>query len=178
MGSPSFTYLVDGDDRLAEASAAYFTFAEENGWSGAASSIGRPLWDFVSGQTMRKLQSSLLRRIRQTGQMVELPFRCDGPDVRREMEIGIQPQASGEGLLFSARVLSEAMRLRQGLLDSSQPRGNGLIEMCGWCDRFLVDGEWVEVEVAMERLGPMSADELPGVTHGVCAQCSRRLSAA
>ena len=24
--------------------------------------------------------------------------------------------------------------------------------MCGWCDRFLVDGEWVEVEEAARRL--------------------------
>lgn len=175
---PALTYTIDGEDRLTDADAGYFTFAEQNHWAGADGSIGRSLWDFVSGPTVEKVQRSLLRRVRRSGRAVELPFRCDAPGVRREMTIGIEPHGPDGTVVFSARVLSEAHRPAQALLDPDRPRGEGSIEMCAWCDRFLVDGEWMEVEEAGQVLGLTTESELPRLSHGLCDRCAEMLVGA
>jgi hypothetical protein len=121
----------------------------------------------------------LLRRVRGELGSVELPFRCDGPAVRREMDIEIAAQSAGRFVLFSARLRSEERRDEfQPLLAPETPRGDGLLTMCGWCDRFLLDGEWVEVEEAAARLGLFKRSELPAISHGVCPDCTEMLIAA
>jgi hypothetical protein len=128
---------------------------------------------------MIKLQRILLRRVRAEVREVELPFRCDGPDVRREMTIRIAANASGRLVLFSARMRDELPRATaQPLLDPGAPRSVETIEMCGWCDRFLVSDRWVEIEVAAERLQLFARDELPAISHGICPECSELLLAA
>jgi hypothetical protein len=126
-----------------------------------------------------KLQRILLRRIRSEVRAVELPFRCDGPDVRREMMIRISANSSGRLVLFTASLRDELPRAKpQPLLDLTVPRGEETIEMCGWCDRFFVDDEWVEIEVAAERLQLFARTELPAITHGICPACTELLLAA
>ncbi len=120
----------------------------------------------------------LIRRVRGAAGAVELPFRCDSPAARREMDIRIVPTLSGRLVVFNTRLRAEEPREFQPLLDASVDRGEDLIEMCGWCDRFFVDGEWVEVEVAAARLKLFQRDELPAISHGICADCSGMLAAA
>jgi hypothetical protein len=151
----------------------------ENGWDGAGASLGRSLWDFVAGQELEKLQRMLLRRVRGELGSVDLPFRCDGPEVRRQMEIRIASQSSGRFVVFSARPRTEERREEfQPLLAADTPRSEETLTMCGWCDRFLVDGEWVEVEQAVARLGLFALPEMPAISHGVCPDCTEMLMAA
>jgi hypothetical protein len=157
----------------------FYDFAAANGWEGATDCLGRTLWDFVAGESMVKLQRILLRRIRSEVREVELPFRCDGPDVRREMNLRISANASGRLVLFTATMRDELPRAeRQPLLDAAAPRGAETIEMCGWCDRFYVGNEWVEIEVAAKRLQLFARTELPAITHGICPECTELLLAA
>lgn len=121
----------------------------------------------------------LLRRIRGELRSVELPFRCDSPDVRREMDIQITAHGSGRFVLFSARLRSQEQRQEtQPLLSPDAPRGEQTLAMCGWCDRFLVGEEWVEVEEAMARLGLFRLAEMPAISHGICPDCGEMLMAA
>jgi len=121
----------------------------------------------------------LLRRVRGELRSVDLPFRCDGPDVRREMDIHIAAQSSGRFVLFSARLRAEDQREQfQPLLAAKTPRSGRKLTMCGWCDRFLVGGEWVEVEEAAARLGLFQLAEMPAIGHGVCPDCTELLLAA
>jgi hypothetical protein len=164
---------------LVKVDTGFYAFAQTNGWDGADSSLGRSLWDFVAGEELEKLQRMLLRRVRGELRSVDLPFRCDGPTVRREMDIHIASQASGRFVAFSARLRMEERRDEfQPLLASATPRVEETLTMCGWCDRFLVDGEWVEVEEAVERLGLFQMQEMPAIGHGVCPQCTEMLVAA
>lgn len=173
------SYAIDDQDHLIKVDQGYYRFAEENGWDGAGSSLGRSLWDFVAGHELRKLQRMLLRRLRDEARQVELPFRCDAPRVRREMDIRIAAHSSGRVVLFSARLRSEEPRDEvQPMLDFQAPRGDDTVTMCGWCDRFEVDGEWVEVEEAAAKLGLFSRKELPAISHGVCPRCNKTLLAA
>jgi hypothetical protein len=176
---PVLTYAIDHDDRLVKVDEGYYRFGEENGWAEVGASLGRSLWDFVAGDELKKLQRMLLRRLRSEVRSVELPFRCDGPDVRREMNIRIVAHSSGRVVLFAAFMRSEEARdSSQPMLDPTAPRGGETLTMCGWCDRFLIDGEWVEIEVAAARLRLFQRPELPAIDHDICADCSQMLLAA
>jgi hypothetical protein len=179
MTSGSLSYAIDEHDHLVRVDEGYYRFAEENGWPEAGTSLGRSLWDYVAGHELRKLQRLLVRRVRDGAGDVELPFRCDGPDVRREMNIRIVARPGGRAVLFAARLRSaEAWDAPQPLLDPSAPRAGEPLLMCGWCDRFEVDGAWVEVEVAARRLELFNRPKLPPLSHGVCPECSELLLAA
>jgi hypothetical protein len=179
MTTEALSYAIDEHDHLVRVDEGYYRFAEENGWDEAGASLGRSLWDYVSGADLRKLQRMLVRRVRDEVGDLELPFRCDGPEVRREMDIRIVARPGGRVVLFSARLRSEKEReLAQPLLDPEAPRGDDLLEMCGWCDRFEVDGEWVEVEEAARRLELFNRPELPALSHGICPDCNQMLLAA
>ncbi|HEY8808538.1 MAG TPA: hypothetical protein VIM28_00835 [Solirubrobacterales bacterium] len=180
MTVEALSYAIDDEDRLIRVDDGYYRFAEQNGWDGAGASLGRSLWDFVAGHDVKKLQRLLLRRVREGVRDVELPFRCDGPDVTREMDIRIAADSTGRVVLFSARLRSEEEREEpQPLFDPLAARDNDdFLPMCAWCDRFLVDGEWVEVEEAAKRLELFRRSELPVLDHGICPQCSGQLLAA
>ena len=121
----------------------------------------------------------LLRRVRAELGSVDLPFRCDGPGVRREMDIEIAAQSAGRFVRFSARLRHQEQRDRpQPLLSPDVPRSAEILTMCGWCDRFLVEGEWVEVEEAAARLQLFRRAKLPAIGHGLCPDCTRVLAVA
>jgi hypothetical protein len=170
--------VVDEQDRLVRLDPGFHRFAEENFWPGSGASLGRSLWDFVAGEEMRKLQRMLLRRVRESLGGVELPFRCDGPAVRREMDIRIAPSSGGRLVLFAARLRAEEQREFQPLLDPEAERGEELLEMCGWCDRFAIAGKWVEVEEAAQRLQLFQRGQPPTISHEICPDCSELLLAA
>ncbi len=179
MTVEALSYAIDDQDHLIKVDQNYYRFAEENGWEEAGSSLGRSLWDFVAGHEMRKVQRLLLKRIRDAVREVDLPFRCDGPDMRREMQLRIVSHSSGRTVMFAARLNAEARRENtQPLLDPTAPRGEEMLVMCGWCDRFEVDGEWVEVEEAAARLELFRREVMPALDHGICPRCSRLLATA
>jgi hypothetical protein len=178
MATTGLNYVIDEDDRLVRASDGYFSFARENGWTGVDASIGRSLWDFVAGEQPRTLLRILLRRVREMDREIELPFRCDSPGVRREMEVRIASTPSGRAVLFQTRLRSEVAREFQPLLDPKARTGGAPIEMCSWCDRFQVAGAWVEVEEAAARLMLFQRGDPPAISHSICHECSERLLAA
>jgi hypothetical protein len=179
MSTQALSYAIDEHDHLIKVDEGYYRFAEENGWEEAGGSLGRTLWDYVAGDDLVKLQRLLLRRVRDEVGDVELPFRCDGPGVRREMNIRIVARPGGRVVLFSARLRSEEAReTPMPLLDPDAPRGEDTLPMCGWCDRFEVGGEWIEVEEAAKRLDLFNRPELPAISHGICPDCSEMLLAA
>jgi hypothetical protein len=174
------SYAIDDEDRLIRVDGGYYRFAAENGWEGAGDSLGRSIWDFVAGHDVQKLQRLLLRRVREGARDIELPFRCDGPEVTREMDIRIAADKSGRVVLFSAKLRAEEEREEpQPLLDPDAPRDESdFLPMCAWCDRFLVESEWVEVEEAARRLELFRRTRLPVLDHGICPECSGQLLAA
>ena len=179
MAKPVLTYAIDDEDRIVKVDEGFNRFAKENGWEEPGFSLGRSLWDFVAGEDVKKLQRMLLRRLRTEVRSVELPFRCDGPDVRREMNLRIVAHSSGRAVLFAAFMQSEEAReTSHEVFEQRVRRGPDMMIMCSWCDRFLVYGEWVEIEVAAERLELFRQPQLPKITHDMCPRCSETLLAA
>ncbi len=170
--------MVDDQDRLVRVDPSFYRFAEENLWAGSGASLGRSLWDFVAGEEMRKLQRMLLRRVRGRSEGVELTFRCDSPVARREMDIWIAPSSGGRLVLFATRLRAEEPRDFEPLLDFAAERNADTLAMCGWCDRFKVGDEWLEVEATAARLGLFRRSALPTISHDICPDCSELLLAA
>jgi hypothetical protein len=176
VGRPGVWYAIDEADRLMEASEAYFDFAGQNEYPTAGLCVGSLLWDSVSDSTTRLVQRSLVRRVRRFGRTLTLPFRCDGPSVRRELTLEIGRRAETGWIQFSAATISEVQRPRQALLDLGQARGDRTITMCSWCDRFMVDRVWVEIEQAVSDLGLTKGSDLPSITYALCDRCDGMLS--
>jgi hypothetical protein len=156
----------------------YYRFAEEYGWDGAGDSLGRSLWDFVDGEEVRNLQRLLVRRIREQARSVELPVRCETPDVQLDTTLRIAANRSRRVVLFTARLDAERQREHQPLLDSEAKRSDEVLQMCAWCDRFLVGDEWVGIEEAAVQLELFRRAELPTIGHSICPDCAEMLMAA
>jgi hypothetical protein len=167
-----FNYRVNAEDRIDHVSSEWLDFARENDASDLDSEavIGQPIFHFVSNEETRHLYEMILDRVRSRGNEVRVPFRCDGPSVRRFMELEVSPGPHGQ-VLFQGRIVREEDRPPVPLLDSSINREDDFLKICSWCKRVQAEGEWLEVELAVERLELFSSQHLPQLTHGICEDC-------
>jgi hypothetical protein len=171
-------YVIDGDDRLVQVSTGYFDFAARNDLPGADLAVGQPLWDFVTGESVRAVQKAFIRRVRRSGMTVVLPFRCDGPEVRREQLLTVGPAEGGEMIVFMTQVVGERQRPRQALLDRRRQRAKRTVVMCSWCDRVEEGAAWVEIEQAALALGLTGGGAMPRISYDLCDECVLELSQA
>ncbi len=77
---------------------------------------------------------------------------------------------------FHTRTLLEEERPTPILLDADVGRSDELLRSCGWCKKFLVGDEWVEVEEAVQRLRLFQRRRLPSITHGICDGCYEKMN--
>lgn len=176
----STRYRVDAAGLIREVGADWDRFAELNGapWLAGGAVVGRPLADFIDDVTSRHLYELLLARAR-AGRPVTIPFRCDGPAVRREMVMQLHPAPDG-AVDIETRVRRETARPPVALLDRSAPRAETLpVTMCGWCNRVRTGpGTWQEVEDAVAALRLLSFPAPPPLSHGICPTCREAVEAA
>lgn len=178
-GALEFRYELDAADRILRVDAAWLRFAWDNEAAEltAARVVGRSIWEFVSGGETRHLYRMLFDAAR-TGRPLRIPFRCDAPDRRRYMELQIEP-TEAQGLRLTGRLLREELRPPVALLEADRPREGGFVVICSWCKRIRTEpGAWEEVEEAVRKLGLFDEAALPGLSHGICADCRTRLEAA
>ncbi|MFO7892239.1 MAG: hypothetical protein R6U63_00780 [Longimicrobiales bacterium] len=166
-------YALDADNRILDVGPGWDEFALENDAQGATRShvVGRPLAEFVDGAQTRALLDTVLDRSREASEIMELPFRCDAPDVRRFMTWTGEPEADGT-LVVRTRLLGEGERDALPFLERVGRRSRQPIRMCSWCNRIAAGpGLWLEADTAAERLGLFLDREVPEVTHGICPAC-------
>jgi hypothetical protein len=176
---PHSSYSIGPTDRITSVNSAWLRFARENGTPEltAAFVIGKPLWDFITGNEARYLYRLVLERIRMNDTPVILPFRCDSPEIRRDMRLVISPLYEGN-VQFDATLVSEEPRPSLALLDPAEPRSDQLLVMCSWCKRARVtEGEWLEPEDAIARLDLFGPPSLPQLSHGICDLCAQVIEA-
>jgi hypothetical protein len=163
-------YRLNERDEICYANSAYDVFAEAN--SGAQVESGavfnRSLWDFISDSTTQQLYREAVRCAR-AGRPVRFRFRCDSPTHRRLMEMTIVCDAGA--VEFRVRTVSQESRTSQALLDSRSEHTHAFLRICGWCKKVYVDGTWMEIEEAVDRLQFFERSKLPTLTHGICDRC-------
>lgn len=169
-------YRIDADDTIVFVNDQWDQFAGSNDGNGVRSSevLGRSLWEFIDGLTTQQIYRQIVKRSR-AGNAVGFPLRCDAPDRRRLLRMEVRA-ADGGAVEFRSRVLSEEPRAALSLLDRRLPRTDDLITVCSWCEKVRVEGRWVDVEDAIEALGLFQQDDLPALTHGICATCSESMN--
>ncbi len=150
---------------------AGWPFAQENDQPSltAESVRGARLWDYISESTTRDIYQIILKKVRASGGTIAVPFRCDGPECRRFMEMSVTSLGAG-AVEFHSVLLWEEKRPRMDLLDPSFPRTEELLTMCAWCKKVQTVG-WVEVEEAVRQRQLFDQPRLPKITRGICPAC-------
>ena len=172
-GTAPATYAIDAAGTISSVDDGFRDLARAHGQPGLADgAIGRPLSAFVAGARPRALQEALIARAHAAGRPLELRYRCDGPEMRRFAVLEIRPEPDG-GTTFTTWFDSVEERCRQPLFDYSVPRGDRIVWLCAWCNRFDLGG-WREVEDASPRLATTAP--LPKVEHSVCDICELLLT--
>ena len=173
----AYVYLIAPDDTIVFVDQTWISFARENDTPelAAESVLHRLLWEFITDRETRHLYSVMVSRVRETGEPITIPFRCDAPDRRRfmEMEISLLPDGVVQ---FDTRVLRQEISDSILLLDPRANRLSEFLTLCSWCKKALLPEQgWVEVEEAVASLSLFDGSLLPQLTHGICPVCSEAL---
>ncbi|MDX9973841.1 MAG: hypothetical protein RBU21_12735 [FCB group bacterium] len=175
--STIYTFEIDSANVISAVSDNWDAFALENEGEEACAGrvLGRPWWEFVTGNEVRMLYTGLLRRVRETKLQLTLPFRCDGPTVRRYMTMTVAPRPD-DAVLFSCALVREEPRKLVPLLSREAPRASFALGLCGWCGKARVDGVWMEVEEMLRKLKLFEREQVPTLSHGICPACEAKFS--
>lgn len=175
MPEETVTYGIDRYDVIAYVGGQWATFAEESETPSLNDDlVGRPLWDFVSGDTTRHVYKDLIARAR-AGRSLSFTYRCDAPALRRFMRMRMLPSGDG-GVTFRSTTERTETRAPVALLEPGARAGRVIVTICSWCKRARVEGGWHEVEVAVTRLGLFDGGPMPGLSHGMCDECEARVT--
>lgn len=171
-------WRLDQELRVRAVGAAWDRFAAENGAPtlDADHVVGRPWLSCVADATTRSLYLRLFSRVRESGEPVTVPIRCDAPDRRRWLDLTIAPDRDA-GLCLESRVRLVEPRPPVALLDVRVPRSEETLRICGWCKRVELDGRWVEVEQAAEDGRLLESEVLPQLEHATCPACEVAVAA-
>jgi hypothetical protein len=171
-------YEIDADGVIRDVNPAWDAFARANGAPELAGggAVGRNVWDFVAGDDVQRLYRLLFARIPGRGVTCALPFRCDGPEVRRFMRLKLSPRGPG-GVICATRLLREERRPAVGVLAADAPRSARLLAICSWCKRVRAEsGCWLELEDALASLD-LARSAPPSLGHTICTACDARVAA-
>jgi hypothetical protein len=171
-------YELDAELRIRTVDAAWSAFAQANEAPELAEPgpLGRPVLGYIQDATTVHLYRRLFDSVQRTRRPVAFSFRCDGPEVRRFLEMEIRPGDSS-GLRLHTRVVRVERRAPNPLLERGARRGGAPLRMCSWCKAVDVEGRWCEVEQAVIALRLFEDEEVPAITHGICPQCYGHIEA-
>ncbi|MCH8533210.1 MAG: hypothetical protein LAT65_20405 [Saccharospirillum sp.] len=167
-------YRIDAEDNISFVGEGWSQFAEANDGAELVRPeiLGQSLWNSITDPVTCHIYQKIVSRVRQ-GKLAKFTLRCDGPECRRLLEMKISAVSDGS-VEFESRTMSVEDREPMALLSRKMPRSTELLRICAWCNRMdvgLGSNDWVEVEVATERLHLFELERLPQLTHGMCDDC-------
>ena len=174
----SFIHRVDSAGRICFVNADWLAFAAENDWPVTSAEIlGRDLMASISDPQTRHVYGLLIERVRRSGTPVQFRYRCDAPDCRRLLEMHMLYRPELDQLEFRSSVIGIERRESVAVLDvRTTPRSSETLSVCSWCKAVRTAQAWVELEQAVMQLGLFAAEALPRISHGICPDCSGRLT--
>ena len=144
----TFVYRIDTGDEITFVDDEWLRFAQENeaGELTRERVVGTSVHEFIADEETSAIYHFLLDKVRTDGAPVQVPFRCDSPDCRRHMSMGMAPLAGGQ-VEIRSRLNRLEPRDPVSLLDAREDRSDELVRMCGWCKKIELDAQaWGEVE--------------------------------
>lgn len=173
-------YRIDAADRIVAVSDNWLDFARRNGAPHLTPDavLGRSLWGFIADQETVDLSRMIFNRVRARTVPAVLPFRCNSPRRRRDLEMSVRP-IDDHGLEIQTKIVREHAGDYVPLLDPAAPRSNDIVKACSWCNRIeLPEHGWVDVDAAVRRLALFAGPLTPRISHGICPDCAERTRAA
>lgn len=173
-------YEIDRHGRLANVSLAWNRFAIANGAGNlrAENVVGRPFWSFFDDSDgLIDEHKAMQERCRARNQKGTFLLRCDAPEERRMLRMWIEPLDDGGFRYTSRTVAVESLdpELYDRLLAVSQPVRIG---RCSHCNRFRVESDWFEPEIAVRRDWERHRPgRLRAMVHTLCPSCREHLRA-
>ena len=174
----SFIHRVDSDGRICFINADWLAFAAENDWPvTSAQVLGTDLLASISDLQTRYVYDLLIHRVRGTGAPIQFRYRCDAPDCRRVLEMHMHYHPKLDQVEFRSSAISIERREPVAVLDVRKtPRYGETLSVCSWCKAVQTAQAWMQLEQAVVRLGLFAAETLPRISHGICPDCSSRLT--
>lgn len=179
MSDTGFRYRIDGQNMIVSVGEDWDdrTHALEAAAPESKDVLGTCILEHVTGSENRQIFSLLFAQCRKTRQTLFVQFRCDGPELRRWMELEIRPLADRRIEVIS-RLVSSATRPYVALLDCLVKRSDNMVTICSWCKRVQVGAVWEEVEDAVNLLGLFKNEAQPSLQQGMCEQCEQAVMAS
>lgn len=174
MNDDTYAYKIDSFDRIIDVSKNWNKFANDN--HAARSSfypeiINKSLWNFIADKETINLYQMAVEKVRSSNKIVNIPIRCDSPELKRFIEISIKPLPDNI-IEFSSKIIGIERRDPVELLDFYIDRSDEFIKICSYCKQVeIAENEWVETDKAIIELDLFGSYILPRLTHGVCPLC-------
>lgn len=168
----SVEFEIDGNNVITATGALWSAFALTNDAPQLAGEavIGKSLLQFISGESSRNLMRNLLEAARQSRKPVELDYRCDSPELRRQMRMRLEPLDHGF-LRCSNLLLKTEARAAPIHFVCAKQRARDTLIRCSICNRIKNRERWMEADHLKAARHALTLK----VTYGVCPDCSCRL---
>jgi hypothetical protein len=180
------SYVIDlNGGILAVGEPNWAEFARANGGQTllpAARVVGCNLYAIIDGEEVADSYRALADKLISGAEpRISFTYRCDAPDVMRELRMCMSPIRVGGGvvaLLYQSLSLKEAARPPISLFDTadlSRFRSDmtlPLVVLCSFCHAVKADatgGRWVEAE----RYYAAGGGSRVRLSHGICPDCHR-----
>jgi hypothetical protein len=171
--TPSYyVYRIDASDVLSFVSPEWVHFAQSNEAPELteANVVGKPIWDFITGEVARTLYGSLFSNLRSRRGEMAIPFRCDAPSAVRHMTLTLRSM-NGRAIECEGRLDRIEPREPVAILSRGVARSQDSIPICSLCRRMAIFEEWLEVRAAIVRKRLFNAMSLPRLEETVCPEC-------
>ncbi|ABK44111.1 hypothetical protein Mmc1_1602 [Magnetococcus marinus MC-1] len=170
---------VDASNLICAVNTAWHRFARENGCEHLTDEavVGRCLFDYIEGGATRIFVETMLHAVRHSQTPLVCAYRCDSPDLRRDMEMTLYPPVSG--LLRMQHRLVRERPLITPVVFNRVPENRYAcaeqVKRCSHCNALRVRWSWHDVE-QLEELGLRSGENPLDVYYGVCDRCHDELA--
>ncbi|MCK6424249.1 MAG: hypothetical protein L6Q75_04070 [Burkholderiaceae bacterium] len=164
-------YTVDRQDCLCELSGDWDARLAEGGGAAAcrgARILGRPLREFIAGDSTRMYLDAALEATRLTGQPRRLPYRCDTPTLARRMQMCLQPLADGR-VRVTHQLLAQQPLPRPLACHAAASAPEPARLRCSLCLRLRTpEGHWLDPVTAAPDVASLA------VHYTLCPDCGGR----
>ncbi|MGK7295866.1 MAG: hypothetical protein ACNS61_08585 [Candidatus Wenzhouxiangella sp. M2_3B_020] len=135
---------------------------------------GKRIEDAISKPEVAHLVAVLLEFSRKSGERISVPYRTDGDDESRLIEMAVSPgNDDGEIELRSRRRRSGRLQA-PALSWESEDGYDGMLRICSVCHRIEEDSEWKTAAETLVEGRLFERPKIPRLSHGLCPDCYAR----
>lgn len=165
-------YTLDHADRIISVGGPWDEFACDNGGETILSSniIGQSILTFISGDVTRMWICAVLQHVRACNKLLDRPYRCDSPGLKRFMQMRAVPEGN-RVIRLEHRLISTEQRTVPVNIQHCGKKSTHARTRCSVCGYIKTNSMWTEPTA--EQYTSMNTIY---VTYSICEKCSRSMS--